>query len=141
MKIFIDACCFFAAFRSSSGGSALILDFARKNKLQLFTNEVVVDEACRNLSKKESIEKAHQFLQFLREIPVKILPPPTSAEKRIWEKATHIKDAHILASAIQLQVDYVISLDKKHLLIPKLQKVFPIPIKNPKDFLTIFLSA
>ncbi|MDP2363299.1 MAG: PIN domain-containing protein [Ignavibacteria bacterium] len=141
MKVFIDACCFFAAFRSPSGGSALILQFAREGKFQIFTNETVVDEACRNLHKKESPEKASHFLQFLREVPVKILPPPTREDEQPWEKETHQKDAHVLASAIKAQVDYVVTLDKQHLLIPKLQKVFPISIKNPKDFLAELLSS
>jgi len=141
MKVFIDACCFFSAIRSPSGGSALILQFAREGKLKLFTNETVVDEACRNLHKKESPEKAAQFLQFLREVPVKILPPPTREEEHPWEKETHQKDAHVLASAIKAKVDCVVTLDKQHLLIQKLKKVFPITIKNTKDFLTEFLSS
>ncbi len=107
----------------------------------MFTNETVVDEACRNLHKKESPEKAAQFLQFLREVPVKILPPPTREEEQPWEKETHQKDAHVPASAIKAKVDCVVTLDKRHLLIHKLKKVFPISIKNPKDFLVEFLSS
>lgn len=141
MKIFIDACCFFAGFASPNGGSALILQFAQAGKLRAVTNETTVEEAFRNLQKKKGDEIAAFFLAFLRKKHIEIMPAPSPGEENQWQKDTHMKDAHVLASALSASVDCVVSLDKKHLLTPHLKKVFPIPIKNPQGFLIDFLKT
>jgi len=40
-----------------------------------------------------------------------------------------------LAGAIKGKADFLITLDKKHILKPTVQAAFPIPILSPGDFL------
>lgn len=52
----------------------------------------------------------------------------------------HPKDIHVLSSALYYKVGFLITLDKKHFMNPKIKKVkLPIKILTPAEFLQKYL--
>lgn len=139
MRIFFDACCFFTAFNSSNGAASLILELARFKHLSIVANNEVVREAYLNLHKKSDTKKRDHFQRTIESGLIELLPSPDSQEIEKWKNLTHEKDCHILASALLSKVDFVITLDKKHLLTSKVKNNFSIQVINPGEFLNIFL--
>lgn len=141
MKVFLDACCFFAAFRSGKGGSALILELGRLGKLSLVSSVRVIQETCKNLKNKVGQEAVTRFHQVVRTGLIEVVPTPEAKETAEWEKVTNAKDCHVLAGAVTARADCLVTLDRKHLLTHKVMSNFPIPVKNPAEFLDDFLPG
>jgi hypothetical protein len=57
-------------------------------------------------------------------------------EEAQWEEVTIIKDCHILAGALKAGADLIISIDRKHILTPKVRAAYPLPVMEPGDFLS-----
>ncbi|MDP2815520.1 MAG: PIN domain-containing protein [Rectinemataceae bacterium] len=141
MRVFIDACCFFAAFKSPNGGSALILELARLGRLSAVASVRVIQESCRNIKNKIDQETVVRFHRAIRAGLIEIVPTPEGAAITQWETLTHAKDCHVLAGATMAKVDCLVTLDRKHLLTVKVKGNFPIPVKTPTDFLDAFLPG
>jgi len=141
MRVFIDACCFFAAFRSPSGGLAVILELGRLGRLSIGATVRVVQETCKNIKNKIGQEAVARFHRAIRAGLIEIVPTPEPKAIAKWEALTHAKDCHVLAGAIGSKVDCLVTLDRKHLLTAKVKGSFPIPVKNPADFLDAFLPG
>lgn len=141
MRVFIDACCFVAAFRSQNGGSALILELARLGRLSVVASVRVVQESCKNIKKKIGQEAVARFHRVIRAGLIEVFPTPEPTAIEKWETLTHAKDCHVLAGAVGSKVDCLVTLDRKHLLTAKVKGNFPIPVKTPADFLDAFLPG
>jgi predicted nucleic acid-binding protein len=63
--------------------------------------------------------------------------PPATAVKKAAALVGR-KDAAILAAAIGEEVDYLVTLDKKHFLKEPTPQDVPLKICTPADFLKIF---
>lgn len=141
MKVFVDACCFFAAFHSPRGGSALVLELARLGKLTIVTNLPVVQEACKNIKAKVGSDAVRHFHQAIRVGLIEVLGPPSADAVARWASLTHDKDTHVLAGAHASCADCLITLDRKHLLPQRVRASFPLPIRTPAEFLEAFLPG
>ncbi len=134
--VFLDANVYFAAFFSDTGASALILEFANRGKITVFASKLVLREADRNLRKKSSPAKLKAFHRFLQQTKIKILPPPEEASLKPYEEIIHPKDVPVLGAAVASKADYLITLDRKHFLNPKvMDKLQKIKILTPADFI------
>jgi predicted nucleic acid-binding protein len=61
-----------------------------------------------------------------------VINTPSVESIRKWEKVINKKDAHIIASAVTAQVDYIVTLDKNDFSSPLLRKAIePIKIVQP----------
>ena len=124
---------------SQQGGSFLICQLAGANLIKVCANQHVLEEAERNLLLKSPQKLAAYFhlLKITRPETVK-LPLP----KAIIEKINAImpaKDIPVVAGALNAKADFLISLDKKHILQPNLKDAgWPFEIASPKEFLEIF---
>jgi len=137
IKLFIDTNVLIAGIASVTGASATVLDLCEAESIQMVISQQVLVEADRNFSSKLP-GFVTQFRQFIRNLaPLMVEDPPATAVERA---ATLIaqKDASILAAALGAKVAYLITLDKKHFLNPKVKKNIPIEIRSPADFLRIF---
>lgn len=141
MRVFFDACCFVAAFRSRNGGSAMVLELARLGRLSVIATVRVIQESCKNIKKKISREAVTRFHRVVRSGLIEIIPTPDASTIARWETLTHAKDAHVLAGAAGSKADCLVSLDRKHLLTPQVKGAFPIPVKTPGEFLDAFLPG
>lgn len=113
-KVFFNASVILAGLRSPTGGSAKILGWSRKGKIRGIVSEVVLDEVFRKY-KRVGIKKP--ALNNLKVIFSKIIPSPKNSLIERYEKiALDFGDTHVFASGRETNADYLVSLDKKHIL-------------------------
>lgn len=130
---FFNASVILAGLFSPSGGSAKLLKLAKQNQIKGIISEIILDEAVRHAN-KIGLEKS-TVKKLILTIFKSVYPAPqkesvrTSAELVIDEG-----DAHILASCQETKAEFLVTLDKKHLLILQ-DKVKSIKILSPKQLL------
>ncbi len=120
-----------------TGASATILDLCEAQVLQMVVSRQVLVEADRNFTAKfpQLVGRFRQFMQHLAPLMVED-PKPESVEKA----ATVVdrKDAAILAAAENADVDFLITLDKRHFLNLKTRQKVMLNVVSPIEFLQSF---
>ena len=140
-RVFLDANVYFAGTLSKQGASAFLLQLARHNKIHWVATRLVLLETERNLRKKTDKKTARAFHRFLRTTKISVLPPPTEKIMAKYEDAIHPKDIPVLAAALEAPVDYLLTLDRRHFLTPKVAALAKkVRIMTPGDFLREFRS-
>lgn len=135
-RVFLDANVYFAGCASPRGASALILQLARQGTIHLVTSRLVLREADRNLRRKSDRRSVEAFRHFLSTTDVTVLPTPDDKVLRRYEAHIHPKDVPVLAAAVEAQVGYLVTLDRKHFLTPAVQTCArDMKILTPGDFL------
>ncbi len=133
-KVFIDTSVFFAASLSSTGASREIIRLAIRGEITLVASQLVLEEIERNLAKKAP-EVLSTFRQFLAVIPLE-LSHSTKKEVEQAAKYTEVKDAAIVAAAKRAEVDYLVSLDRHHLVgVAEVARGSGLTIVLPKELL------
>lgn len=115
-KVFFNASVILAGLKSPAGGSGKLLNWCRGQKINGVISEIVMDETVRHASKID-VKPAHVRLT-MKTIFDQILEAP--AEKNVAKFGKIVidpGDAHILASCHEAKPDFLVTLDKKHLLI------------------------
>ncbi len=112
MRVFLDTNVLFSAAYHSSGHPAALLDAAAFGRYIPVICRVVVDEVVRNLRKKApqalgSLERTFQEVSF------EMAPEPRGSEVKRWAGAGFGSDAPVLAAAIEAEVDYFCTGDKR----------------------------
>ena len=133
VKVFFNASVIIAGIRSPTGGSGKLLEMVNAGVLNGQISEIIVDEVLRHASKtkkkKEILEKQ------ISTIFSNISETPKEVSVRGYGKiVTDLGDAHVLASCKELEVSYLITLDRKHLLVWK-NKIKKFKIMTPGEFL------
>ncbi len=134
-RLFLDACILVTAANSPAGGSARLLALAAEKRILLLATATILNEAQSNIIDLLGHALWQWFFKTLEPLPLLLVDSPNSQENETWQKFTHAKDTHVLAGAIKGKADILISLDRKHILNPEVQKNFPIPIMTPGEFL------
>lgn len=138
-KVFLDASVIIAAIISQTGGSAKILSLVKSGNIIGITSQSVIDEIEEHLDKigKSKIELANylNLSKILIRERVKII------EIQPFLKKIDEEDAHLIAGAKLTKADFLVSLDKKHLLNEEIKnKFFSLEIVSPKEFLEKLLE-
>ncbi len=137
IKVFIDTNVLIAGLHSITGASATLLDLCEAGVIQMVVSRQVLIEADRNFAAKfpELVDRFRQFMRSLAPLMVED-PTPESMEKA----ATIVdrKDAPILAAAQNANVDFLITLDKRHFLNPKTKQKVMLQVASPIEFLQSF---
>ena len=97
----------------------------------------VIVEADRNFSAKLP-RLLHRFRQFVRDLKPLMIDDPSPVFVKKAAAVVGRKDAPILAAAREGQVDYLITLDKKHFLSSRGKKDMEMTVVTPSEFLRIF---
>jgi len=137
IKVFIDTNVLIAGVNSVTGASATILDLCEARVLQMVVSRQVLIEADRNFAAKFP-QLVGRFRQFMHNLAPLMVEDPTPES---MEKATNIvdrKDAPILAAAQNANVDFLITLDKKHFLNPRTRQKMMLKVVSPIEFLQSF---
>ena len=137
IKVFVDTNVLIAGVHSVSGTSATILDLCEARVLQMVVSRQVLIEADRNFAAKfpRLVGRFHQFMHQLAPLMVED-PTPESVEKAA--SIVDRKDPPILAAAQNANVDFLITLDKKHFLNPKIRQKVMLKVVSPIEFLQSF---
>lgn len=137
IKVFLDANILFAAAYSPMGGSALILELGEKRVINLYSSRLAVKEAEKNLRIKASEAQIDRFYQLLNEAKIVFVEVDRNKAKAKYKRLVEEKDAPILAAAIRSKSKFLITLDRKHLLTPKVQKTkLSLMIVTPGQFIS-----
>ncbi len=140
--LFLDASVLIAAAGSRTGGSALILELCRHRKAKAKTSHLVLLEAERNIRAKLGPDVLLRFYQEIVSIDIELVETPTPHEIAAQRRIIDPKDAHVLAAAVKGDVAFLLTLDRKHFISPKvIQAGLPFQIMTPGDFLHLWLQA
>ena len=139
-KVFLDANVIFSAVYSETGGSAYILELAKKDRIKLYSSRLAIKEAERNLREKAKAEAVLKFYDLLSEIHIELVDVSRAKAKESFSDLVGEKDSPILASAIASKANFLITLDKKHFLNQKvLNANLTVKIINPSQFIEKYL--
>ncbi len=131
---FIDSSVFFAACLSQRGASYEILHAGVRGQVLLVISDDVVAETTSNLAAKVP-QVLPAFQGFLEAIAFVVVNPTTQAIAAA-SRYTYAKDAPIVAAAKTADVDYLVSLDRKHLVgVPAVSQGSGLTIVLPEDAL------
>lgn len=135
LKVFLDASVVIAALLSPSGGSARLSKLVKDKTIIGITSQTVIDEIKKHQRKiKKSEKEIGEFIawnNFLVRRRIK-----KTEIKKYFGKIDQ-NDAHLIAGANLTHCEYLVTLDKKHLLKKEITSQFkPLIILSPKDLLS-----
>ena len=111
--LFFDSSCLIAAAGSPTGGSSLLLAICARGFLRGTVSHAVLAEAEGNILSNLPPQALTRYRQEILSIPLTVAPIPSTAEREAAAPVTGEKDAHVLASALRVRADYLITLDKR----------------------------
>ena len=142
MRVFFDASVIIAALLSPSGGSSQLLKYIKLSKIMGITSQTVIEEILEEdkfIRIKKSQREIEQLVADSRLIVRKSI---TKGEIAPYQGLADIEDAHLIAGAKLTRCRYLVTLDKKHLLRPDIQKKFlPLKIVSPGQLLEELVSG
>lgn len=133
--IVIDSSVWIAGIGSSKGfASDVIFKSYKNSEIEIFVSDQILDEISRNLIEKLKFD---EDMAFKAKITVKNLCDYeigiSGKDINNVENSIHQKDDHILALCQKVQADFLVTFDRKHLLVFK--KYGKTQILEPKDFI------
>ena len=132
--VLFNASVVLAGIKSPSGGSAKILSFCKEGKIIGLMSEVMVDEAMRNGPRVGAEPKDIEAR--IQNLNIRICPAPKSSMVDKFKKIViDLGDAHVLASANEQKVNFLVTLDKKHILILQ-EKISKYIIVSPGELIS-----
>lgn len=135
-RLFLDASVFVAAAGSPRGGSALILETSRQGLTRAVSSRLVLLEAERNIAKKLGDRPLLGFYETLGLLELEIVPDPTPEEIEVLAGIIDAKDTHVLAAALKGEVEFLLTLDRRHFMTRKvLETGLSFEILTPGEFL------
>ncbi len=139
-RIFLDSSVLFAAAASPTGASRAIIVLAELGLWQLVICQQVFIEVEQNLQTKAPLALPY-FQQLQTTLKWEIVADPTLEQIRNCAKVIVLKDAPILAAAIQARPDRFVTLDMRDFGQPIVQKQLVSPIQKPADLLVELRQA
>jgi predicted nucleic acid-binding protein len=134
--LFLDACVLIAASHSSSGGSALVIEVCQGRRFKAAVSLKIIFEARTNIINKFGNPELIRFYRLLAAMDPAMIPIPVEEKLDYFKSLVPQKDIHVLASALQCGAQYLITLDRRHLINPVvLAAGLNIKIMTPGDFL------
>jgi predicted nucleic acid-binding protein len=111
--LFFDSSCLIAGAGSPTGGSSLLLAICARGFLPGTVSHAVLAEAEGNILSNLPPHALTRYQREILRIPLTVAPIPSPAERKAAAPITGEKDAHVLASALHVGADYLITLDKR----------------------------
>ena len=130
-RVFLDANVLFSA---ALGGETfeLILDLAERGRIDAVTSLRCMLEAQDNLMKKQPAQAAH--LDHVTE-PVRIEDVEPEEQASVAAGLVHAADVHVLAAALTLGVDVLVTGDVTHFGALMERSDLPLRVRTPRAFL------
>jgi putative PIN family toxin of toxin-antitoxin system len=134
IRVFVDTNVLIAGIASVSGASGTVLDLCEAGIVQMVISRQVLIEADRNISSKLP-GLVEPFRRFIRDLAPLMMEEPSPASLEKCEGLVDRKDAAILATALDAEADFLITLDKKHFLKASIPPALGIKVLSPGEFL------
>jgi predicted nucleic acid-binding protein len=131
--IFIDTNILIAGIGSKTGASYGVLRLAEIGLIQLYTSQTVITEAERNVQRKLP-NSLPILVETLVTTQIHIVPDPPMAESDKWVAYIEAKDAPILAAAILLPAQRLLTLNTKD-FTPNVAMASGLIIQTPGEFI------
>jgi predicted nucleic acid-binding protein len=134
-RVFLDASALFAAAYSPDGAMRVLIRLTAKGFYLLYSNEIAIEEAERNLQSKAP-EAIGVFRTLLTALPIVIRPAPKQAEFERARTLVGAEDAPLLAGAIERRCELLVTVDRQHLVGRDVCRLAPnLTIATPGDIL------
>lgn len=134
-RVFLDTSVLFAAVWSESGGSRLILKLGEAGAVSLWVGPTVLREAEAVLKRRSPESRPHMALLLDR---AQVQVGPEAGKETVAQALSavgHVPDAQVLAEALEIGLEYFVSLDQKHLVGNPRMDSLPVTVGTPGDFL------
>lgn len=136
MRVYFDASIVIAALLSPTGGSAQLFRFIKLGIITGITSQTVVEEVLEEDKPRRIKRSMDEIEQFINKSELIVREAITNEELEPYQNQIDREDAHLIAGAKLTKCTYLVTLDKKHLLRPDIQKKFlPLCIVSPKEVL------
>lgn len=133
--VLFNASVVLAGLKSPSGGSGKLLRWVKQSKIKGIISETIYDEILRN-AERVGFRKA-QVEESINDTFTQVSQAPNEKiVEQFKEKVLDLGDAHVLASAKEKEVQFLVTLDKKHLLVLK-DKIKTFKIVTPGELIEL----
>ena len=130
--VFFNASVILAGLKSPNGGSAKLLNWVKENKIIGIISETVIEEVLKNTN-KISLTK-EKALKLISQIFLIVKSPNKKYFSVFKDIVLDEGDIHLLVSAKNVKANFLVSLDKKHILSLK-NKIKDFKIVSPKELI------
>lgn len=134
LTVFLDTSVLLAGLASPKGGSGIILEGGAESLFKLVVTDLIIEEGLRR-AKRLKIDELLLKQLVINDVINVIKAPDDEFINKFTFITPDPDDAHVLAGAITARADVIVSLDKKHILVPKTKSALkPMKILSPKQF-------
>jgi putative PIN family toxin of toxin-antitoxin system len=127
--VLFNASVILAGLKSPTGGSAKLLRWSNQKRIIGITSEIILNEVTHHARKIGFEEK--QIIKSMLSAFAKISPAPKSSTVKVYDQIVlDHGDAHVLASGQEAKAEFLVTLDKKHLLALR-KKIHQIKVVSP----------
>jgi predicted nucleic acid-binding protein len=139
LDVFLDTGALIAGLLSGSGGARALFALGEARAIQLWCSQDVLAELDTALRQKIP-QHLPVVSAWLARIRIELVQPPTiRSARKIQRIVGHLKDAVGIAAAIDADVDYLVTLDREHMLKnPILRHALAFRMGTPGDCLAWF---
>jgi predicted nucleic acid-binding protein len=139
--LFFDSSCLIAAAGSPTGGSSLLLAICARGFLKGAVSHGVLSEAEGNILSNLQPPALSRYRQEILATPLTVAPIPSTPERETAAPITGEKDAHVLASALHVGAEYLITLDKRLISQITQEEQLSVHALSPGEFITTKLPT
>lgn len=136
-RVFVDTNVLIAGMASRTGASAAILDLGEAEEIQMIVSRQVLVEADRVFTAKFP-KLLQRYRRFIKNLAPVLADDPSRQAVRAAARVIEPGDAPILAAAKEERVDYLVTLNTRHFMVPGVRVFLPRPIVTPAEFLSAF---
>ncbi len=137
--VFLDTSALIAGLLSASGGAQALFALGEARALQLWCSQDVLAELDTVLRQKIPLHLAVVSAWLARTRLELVEPPSIRSVRKLHRLVGHSKDSVVLAAAMDARIDYLVTLDREHMLNnPRLRSALAFPIGTPGDCLAWF---
>ena len=133
LQVIFNASVILAGIHSPRGGSGKLLSWVKKKRITGYISEIILDELLRHNQKIGLTQTTLQY-EVTKLFPSILSAPSETEVKKFYSVVSDHGDAHLFASCREKKIQYLVSLDKRHILCLK-DKVKRIIIVSPKELI------
>ncbi len=137
--VFLDTSALIAGLLSGSGGARALFALGEAQAMQLWSSQDVLAELDTVLRQKIP-QHLPVVSAWLARIRLELVEPPSlRSVRKLHRLVGHSKDAVVIAAAMDARMDYLVTLDREHMLNnPTLRDALAFPMGTPGDCLAWF---